>query len=279
MVSPALQRLHRDELRGQRHGRLQLPVGRVVLGKVGRAAVQHDAGAHPVGARLAGVAQHGGTVGDGALARQVARGALEGLELVGDAARAVGVAEVGHERDLVDLRQRVEPGPGGAEALGREAQAVHAGVHLEEHALRLERLVRGEHVDLLVAVHAVPQVQARAQLQVAGVEHALQQQHRAAPAEGANALGLGQVEQREAVRTSKTLIDPLDAMAIGIGFHHGPHAGIEGRAAHPLEVVAQGAGMDSGEDGARHGNSAKGRRRRRPRFSIFGNGVEHRGDA
>jgi hypothetical protein len=149
--------------------------------------------------------------------------------------------------------QRVQPGPGRAEALGREAQAVHAGVHLQEHALRLERLVGGEHVDLLVAVHAVPQVQARAQFQVARVEHAFQQQHRAAPAQGAHALGLGQVEQREAVGTAQTLIDPLDAMAIGVGLDHRPDAGIEGRAAHALEVVAQGAGVHGGENGARHG--------------------------
>lgn len=168
-------------------------------------------------------------------------------------ARAVGVAEVGHERNLVDLRERVETGPGGAEALGREAQAVHARVHLQEHALRLQGLVGGEHVDLLVAMHGVPEVQPRAQLQVSGVENAFQQQHRAAPAEGAHALGLGQIEQREAVGAAQSFIDPLDAMAIGICLDDGPDAGFEGRAARPVEVVTQGVGVDSGEYGTRHG--------------------------
>jgi hypothetical protein len=45
----------------------------------------------------------------------------------------------------------------------------------------------------------VPQVQARAQLQVARLEHAFQQQDGAAPVQRAQALGLGQVEQRKAV--------------------------------------------------------------------------------
>jgi hypothetical protein len=49
------------------------------------------------------------------------------------------------------------------------------------------------------AVHRVPQVQARAQLQVARLEAAFQQQDRPAPAQRAHAFGLGQVEQRKAV--------------------------------------------------------------------------------
>jgi hypothetical protein len=47
--------------------------------------------------------QGGGAVAHAALAGQVLRGAVKGLELVLDAARPVGIAEVGHEGDLVDL--------------------------------------------------------------------------------------------------------------------------------------------------------------------------------
>ena len=87
-------------------------------------------------------------------------------------------------------------------------------------------LVRGQPVDLLVAVHHVPQVQARAQLQVARLEAALEQQHRAAPAERAHALGLGQVEQREAVGAAQAVEDALDAVAVGVGLDHRPDPGV-----------------------------------------------------
>ncbi|MDH6592283.1 hypothetical protein M2165_002172 [Variovorax sp. TBS-050B] len=199
--------------------------------------------------------QRGGAVGDRTLARQVAGGALEHFELVRNAALAVGVAEVRHERDLVHLRQRVEPRPRRGEALGREAQAVHARIHLEEHALRLECLVRREHVDLLVAVHRVPEVEARAEFEVARLEHAFEQQHRPAPAQRPHALGLVQVQQREAVGAAQPFVDPLDAMAIGIALDHGPDAGIDSRAPRAIEVVAERSGVHGGENGARHGES------------------------
>ena len=175
---------------------------------------------------------------------------LEHRQLVGDAPLAVGVAEVGHQRDLVHLRQRVQPGPGGAEALRREAQPVHAGVHLEEHAVRLVRLVHGEHVDLLVAVHRVPQVQARAQLQVARLEDAFQQQDGPAPAQRAHPLGLVQVEQGEAVGAAQALPHPLDAVAVGIGLDDAPDLRVGRGPAHAGKVVAQRVGVDGGLDGA-----------------------------
>ena len=165
---------------------------------------------------------------DPALARQVVRGGLEGGHLVGDAARAVGITEMGHQRDLVDLRQRVQPRPGLAEGRRREAQAVHAAVHLEEHPVRRVGLVARQPVDLLVAMHRMPQVQARAQLQVARLEHTFEQQDRATPAQGTHALGLGQVQQGEAVGAAQALEGALDAMAVGIGLDHRPDAGVTG---------------------------------------------------
>ena len=140
--------------------------------------------------------------------------------------------------------------------------------------MRLQGLVGREHVDLLVAVHRVPEVEPRAQLEVARLEHALEQQHRPAPAQRAHALRLGQVEQREAVGTAQPLVDALDAVAVGIGLDHRPDAGIERIAAHALEVVAQGIGVDRGENGAGHGEGSL-KTICRPRFSIFGNGVEY----
>jgi small-conductance mechanosensitive channel len=252
----ALQMLGGDQFRAQRHRRLQGPVGDGVLGKIRRAAVEQQAGAHPVAGQAAArrhVPQQRGTVAQRALAGQVARGLLERHHLVGDAARAVGVGEVRHQRDLVDLRQRVQPRPGAAECGRCEAQPVHAAVHLEEHAVRLVRLVAGQPIDLLLAVHRVPQVQARAQLQVARLEHAFQQQDGPAPLQRAQALGFGQVEQRKTVGGAQRVEHAFDAVAVGVGLDHCPDPRIGGLRARPRQVVGQGIGMDQGFDRARHG--------------------------
>ena len=89
--------------------------------------------------------------------------------------------------------------------------------------MRLVRLVRSEPVDLLGAVHHVPQVQARAQLQIARLEHAFEQQDGAAPAQSAHTFGLGQVQQREAVGAAQAVEGAFDAVAVGICLDHRPH--------------------------------------------------------
>ena len=113
--------------------------------------------------------------------------------------------------------------------------------------MRLVRLVRRQPVDLLLAVHHMPEVQARAGLEVARLEAAFEQQDRAAPVERAQPLGLGQVEQREAVGGAQRRKDALDAMPIGIGFDHGPQPGVGRGAPQSFEVVAQGRQVDGGE--------------------------------
>jgi hypothetical protein len=128
-------------------------------------------------------------VADAALAGQVGGGGFEHAHLVRHAARGVGVAEVGHQGDLFDLRQRIQPYPRAAESRRHEAEPVHAAVHLQEHALRHVGLVGGQPVDLLGAMDHMPQTEARTQLQIARLEHAFEQQQRAAPAERAQPLG------------------------------------------------------------------------------------------
>ena len=146
------------------------------------------------------VAQRGGAVGQRALARQVARGARRtprtwwAMPRAPSASLKCVISEISSTCGSAFSRVQAA-----RKRSRREAQPVHARVHLQEHAVRHLRLVRGQHVDLLVAVHGVPQAQARAQLQVARLEHAFQQQDGAAPAQRAHPLGLGQVQQREAV--------------------------------------------------------------------------------
>ena len=113
-------------------------------------------------------------------------------------------------------------------------------------------LVRRQHVDLLAAVNGVPQVQSRAQLQIARLKAAFEQQDRPAPAQGAHTLGLGQVEQGKAVGGAQGLKHPLDAMTVGVGLDHRPDLGITGEVTHARQVVAQVRSVDGGQNGAGH---------------------------
>jgi hypothetical protein len=203
-------------------------------------------------ARTQSVPQDRGAVAQRTLAGQVVRRGLERRHLAGDAMRAVGIGKVGHQRDLAHLRQCVQARPGGAEFSRAKAQAVHAAVQLQEHALRLMCLVRCQPIDLGLAVHRVPQVQARTKLQVARVESPFKQQDRPAPAESAQPFGLGQVEQSEAVGAAQPREGMLDAMAIGVGLDHRPDARIGRRLPRALQVVRQRIGVDQGFDRSRH---------------------------
>ena len=114
-------------------------------------------------------------------------------------------------------------------------------------------LVRGQHVDLLLAVHRVPQVQARTQFEVTLLEHAFEQQDGAAPTERAHALRLVQVEQGKAIGAAQAFIGAFDAVAIGIGLDDGPDARLRCSATCARQVVGEGFGMDAGLDRTGHG--------------------------
>ena len=83
-------------------------MGDAVQGEVGRGAVQHDARAHPVAAHLGLLgckAQRGSAVAERAFADDVVRGGVEGVDLVSDAARGLGVVVVsGCAINVSDIR-------------------------------------------------------------------------------------------------------------------------------------------------------------------------------
>ena len=113
-------------------------------------------------------------------------------------------------------------------------------------------LVGGEPVDLRLVVNRVPQVEARAQLEIARLETAFEQQDRAAPAERTDAFGLVQVEQREAVGAFEPGIGALDAVAVGIGLDDRPDLRVGRCGADADEVVRERSDVDKGFDRARH---------------------------
>ena len=120
----------------------------------------------------AGVTQQARTVAGGALAGQVLGGVLKRSHLRCNAFVAVGIAEVGDEGNFVHLGQLVQARPGGSQAHWGKSQTIHSAVHFDEYPMRDLCFVTAQHVDLLVAMHGVPEVQTRTNFQIAGLEHA-----------------------------------------------------------------------------------------------------------
>ncbi|OIQ71446.1 hypothetical protein GALL_469380 [mine drainage metagenome] len=136
--------------------------------------------------------------------------------------------------------------------LGGETDPVHAGVHLEEHAVRAAAAVHRQPVDLFAAMHHVPEVEPLAQRQILRTETAFEQENGSAPAQRAQRLGLGQVEQGEAVGAAQRAIHPGDAVAVGIGLHRSPHLAGRRALADAGEVVGQRGSVDDGGNRAGH---------------------------
>ena len=120
--------------------------------------------------------------------------------------------------------------------------------------MRLVGLVRREHVNLAFAMHRVPEVQARAQLQIALLKHAFEQKYRAAPTQIAHPLSFVEVQQGNAVSTAQSLKHPLNAMAIGVCLDDGPDPRVGRTRTHRSKVMDQGLGADGGKNRARHGS-------------------------
>jgi hypothetical protein len=114
----------------------------------------------------------------------------------------------------------------------------------------------------------VPQVQARAGLEVAPIEAAFEEEDRAAPAEAAQRLGLGDVEQREAVGTLQRGEGVGDAVAVGVGLDHGPDARARRGLARDLEIGGEGVAMNDRFDRPRHAGILPAVRRDTPREGV-----------
>ncbi len=228
-----------------------------MLRMVGRRAVEQDPRPHPVvGRRKKALAdaQGGGAVADRARPRQLGGGGGEGGEraLEVGAVGGVGVRQVRHQGDLADLRQGVETKPRGAIRCRREAEPVHAAVELEEDLVRQRRLVRGQPVDLRLVVDGVPEIETRAGVEVAGIEAALEEQDRAAPAELAQQGRFLRIEQGEPVGALQAGVHVADAVAVGVGLDDRPDLGAAGGAASHREVGREGLRMDERFDRSRH---------------------------
>ena len=167
----------------------------------------------------------------------------------------VGIAEMGHEGDFIDLGQGVQPCVCRTKTLGCEAQTVHAAVHFQKDAVTHLGFVSCQPVDLFVTMHGMPDGQARAHFQITRLEHAFEQQNRAAPAQLAYALGFFEVQHGKAVGRAQAFKQVFDTVAVSVGFDHGPQFGIGDGLPYPLQIVANGFRMDGGKDWTGHGFS------------------------
>jgi hypothetical protein len=94
--------------------------------------------------------------------------------------------------------------------------------------------------------------------QVRRREASFQQQDRPVPARIARPHRFVQIEQCQSVGIGEAAHRPLEAVAIGIGFHHGPDLARAGMPARDRKVVPQRSNVDGGEDRARHADSVQG---------------------
>ena len=170
------------------------------------------------------MAQHRRAVGERAFAGQVARRRVEHARAAASMPRAPSASE----KCVISVISSTcgsafKPLPGGAKRRRREAEPVHAAVQLQEHALRL-RASCARASQSICASRCTMCHRCRR-------EHGSRSRGSKQPSSSsigprqpqlAHALGLGQVEQREAVGAAQAFVRALDAVAVGIGLDHRP---------------------------------------------------------
>lgn len=142
-------------------------------------AIEHDARAHPITLNTR-PAQHRRRVAQAAFGLQALTGGLEHgyLLLGGGGVQLVGAGKVAHQHDARDLAAGQQALVGVVVVLGVDADAVHAGVHLQPQGQRLAHWGLFDRLELPRRVHHAPQVVLGDQRQLAGLEKAFEQQHR-----------------------------------------------------------------------------------------------------
>ncbi len=209
-------------------------------------------GRHPVGAGVAVEQQRSG-IGEAHRSVPVHPTGRGGEDLRLAPTPPLSVGEVGHQADGAAGGQEGQRVERRRQPLRAQAQAVHAGVHLDEQRQRPRRPRRAQHGDLLFRMDHAGQVVGQHYVEVGGLEAALQQQHRLADARLPQAHRLVQVQQGEAVgQVAPGPRRPHEAVAVGIGLHHRPAARLAGQAFGQQVVVAQGGRIDGGGKRARH---------------------------
>ena len=251
-----LQLLHADQPRAQRHRRLQAPVRDVVRREIGRAAIAHDAGAHPVGAAAAAAPRGAAWRRCWTSVRSPGRSCVAASKAA--SWRAMPRAPSASAKCVIsEISSTCGSAFSRAQAL-RKASGVKPRRFMP---LFIFRNTRCGWCVLCAASQSIcssrcttcHRFRREHSSRSRGSKHAFEQQDRAAPAERAHALGLGQVEQRKAVGAAQAVEDALDAVAVGVGLDHRPDPRVGRGGAGARQVVGQRVGVDQGFDRAGHG--------------------------
>ena len=240
---------HRDQLRAQRHRRLQAQLGGAQVGE-GAGAIQHDAGAQPIHVRRRNH-QHGSRVGQAALVEVQVEQVKEALQLhLGQRVAAlIGAGEVAEQVQLGHLGRTAQAREQLAHGRRREAQAVHAGVQLEPDIQRTRQLGGEQRFDLLRALHHQIEPQVRGHRQLVGGEAAFQQQDARLAMHGTDLGGLLQAGHGETVGLLMQRTDHLaHAMPVGIRLDHRERLAARCAALGNGIVVANGGQIDGGDE-------------------------------
>ncbi|MNK73970.1 hypothetical protein D3C87_934730 [compost metagenome] len=250
--------LDADNLAAQGHGGQQAERlrARAAGSAAGRAAVQHDAGPHPVAVEM--VQQHAGRIAQAARQRRAyaGRARFKTQHLLGQrqarGRRFIGIGEMRHQGDRADVRHGAQTRIRTRHGARRKAQAVHARIHLQVHVDGVRQTRRCQHGDLFLAMHAAVQAILRHDRQIASVEKTFEQQDGLGPAQFAQAHGVIDLDQRQAIGVGKAPHGPFQAVAIGICLDDGPHVGAAGTGTGARQIVLHGIEMNGGDEGPGH---------------------------
>ena len=166
--------------------------------------------------------------------------------------RLVRIGEMRHQGDRADMRHGAQARIRSRHGIWRKAQTVHARIHLQVHIDGVRQARRCQHGDLFFAMHAAIQAILRHDRQIAGVEKAFQQQDGLGPAQFAQAHGVIDLDQRQAIGVGKAPYGPFQAVAIGIRLDDGPHLGAAGAGTRARQILLHGIQMDGGDEGPGH---------------------------
>ena len=259
-----------DDFAFERHRRFQA----VVLGRpaAGRAAVQHDARAHPVG-RQCGIHQDGARVRQAQFTGQSGGLVAEPAHLLGhrqeSAAFDLAIGKMGHELDAAHRRHRAQPLVGLAPDSRLEAEPVHAGIHLQMHVQRSVQPFPFQHRQLLGAMYGQLKTVFGDSADVLRVKESFQQDNRFGPARFAQFDRIFDFDQRQPVSRGKGFRGAMQAMAVGIGLDDAPGFGSGDSGTDDLQVVLQCSGIDDGNEGSRHDGLATWLRESARQYAIL----------
>ena len=165
--------------------------------------------------------------------------------------RRLGVRKVRHHPFDAHARNRRELIVHDAHFRRKEAQAVHAGIHLDVHAHVAKRTAL-QNVDLPERMHDRLDAELLQGLDVVRVKKAFQKKNALLPAVLPCTARVREVDRREPVRVGEGLHRVLKTVPVCIGLDDGPEHAVSRGSAHARKIVTKGGQINFGVNRTRH---------------------------